>query len=76
MAKIIGDKLVNTEEDNRFVEEWLKKQPKVKIRNKRTGETFVVPLVTTSTQFDIQKEAEVLKINKWLAEHELQQTSI
>ena len=57
MAKIIGDKLVNTEEDNRFVEEWLKKQPKVKVRNKNTDETFFLPLVTMSTQFDIQKGA-------------------
>lgn len=55
MAKIIGDKLVNTEEDNKFIEEFLSRQPKVKIRNKETGEVFVVPLVTMSTKFDIPK---------------------
>ena len=56
MAILVGNSLVNTEEDNRYVEEWLKKQPKIKVRNTKTGEVKYMPLVTMSTKFDIVED--------------------
>ena len=43
--KIVGDKLINTEEDNFFVQQYLANCPKIEIRLKETGETVYVPFV-------------------------------
>lgn len=45
MAIIKDGKVMNTEEDNKLNEEWLKRKPRVKIKIKETGEVFEVPSV-------------------------------
>lgn len=55
MAKIIDGKIVNTEKDNKFVEEWFLKASKIKVKIKETGEEFFLPLATVSTKLDMSE---------------------
>lgn len=48
MAKIIDGKLINTEEDNKFIEDWLRQQQTIKVRNKDKGECFFCPCITVN----------------------------
>lgn len=46
MAYFKDGVLTNTEEDNKFVEEWLNKQARIGLKNPETGEVYaVVPCV-------------------------------
>lgn len=51
MAKIIGNKVVNTKEDNEFVEKWLKKQNKILIHIEETNESFFAPFATCNEKY-------------------------
>ena len=51
MAKIINGKLVNTKEDNEYVEKWLKKQNKILIHIEETDESFLLPFAIGNEKF-------------------------
>ena len=49
MAIIKDGKLMNTESDNAYVEEWLSKLPKKRVMVKGTGETLLLPFAEMVT---------------------------
>lgn len=57
MAIIVNGVLMNSEEDNRKVEEFLKRQKnQLRVRCQSTGEVFTMPLIEMSTRLDFPEK--------------------
>ncbi len=61
MAIFKDGKLMNTEEDNKFVEEYLSKQPTINVEVEETGEIMTLPLITMPDHADYIWQMDCLK---------------